>query len=110
MNGNTLRLLTLAIRLEHDVVLCRQRARELAAVFGFDTQGQTRVATAVSEIVRNAFDYAGGGKIEFSVETTRRPGARRGAEEQSFIITVRDRGPGIPRRARPAPRAGWAWG
>ena len=67
MSAAPLRLMTLDIRQEHDVVLCRQRARQLATAFGFDLQGQTRLATAVSEIVRNAFDYAKGGKIDFSL-------------------------------------------
>ena len=97
MNVTLVRLLTLAIRLEQDVVLCRQRARQLAAVFGFDAQGQTRIATAVSEIVRNAFDHARGGKIEFAVETTRRQAAgRKVPEEQNLVVTVCDQGPGMP--------------
>ena len=90
---NTLRLLTLDIRLEHDVVLGRQRARQLATAFGFDTAEQTRVATAVSEIARNAFEYAKGGRIEFAVETPERPA---GPIKQSLLITVRDQGPGLP--------------
>ena len=55
-------LLTLELRLEHDVVLARQRARQIAALLGFDTQDQTRIATAVSEMARNAYKYAGGGR------------------------------------------------
>ncbi len=94
---NSLRLLTLHIRLEHDVVLSRQRARQLAAAFGFDAAEQTRIATAVSEIARNAFDYAGGGLVEFSVETSPRPGAaRRDICGQVFLVVVRDKGPGLP--------------
>ena len=46
---------SLSIEYEHDVVLARQRAREIAALLGFDNQDQTRVATAVSELARNAF-------------------------------------------------------
>ncbi len=90
--------MTLEIRLETDVILCRQRARQLAAALGLSTQEQTHVATAVSEIVRNAVEYAGGGRIEFAVETSRRkePLGRKGAEEQFFVVTVRDQGPGIP--------------
>ena len=37
------------------MVLARQRARQIAALLGFDAQDQTRIATAVSEIARNAF-------------------------------------------------------
>ena len=50
-------LVTVAIRQEQDVVIARQRAREIARLVGFDGQDQTRIATAVSEIVRNAFRY-----------------------------------------------------
>ena len=57
-------LLTMAIRQEQDVVIARQRAREIARIVGFEGQDQTRIATAVSEIVRNAFRYAKGGKVE----------------------------------------------
>ena len=97
MNGNLLRLLTLEIRREHDVVLCRQCARQLAGAFGFDTQEQTRIATAVSEIARHAFEQAKGGRIEFAVETaSRRTSPRKGTPEQTLVITVRVQGPGLP--------------
>ena len=75
------------IRYEHDVVLARQRARTIAAALKFDVQAQTRIATAVSEVVRNAFQYAGGGSIEFEIEN---------GEEKMLLISVRDRGQGIP--------------
>ena len=81
-------LLTMAIRYERDVVTARQRAREIAKLMGFDGQDQTRVATAVSEIVRNAFRYASGGKVEFAVEGASTP--------QLLVVRVRDTGPGIP--------------
>src|SRR5215216_1866740 len=42
-------LLTVELVREHDVVLARQRARQLAAEFRLDGQDQTRFATAVSE-------------------------------------------------------------
>jgi signal transduction histidine kinase/DNA-binding response OmpR family regulator len=80
-------LLTIAIRHEQDVVIARQRAREIARLVGFDGQDQTRIATAVSEIVRNAFRYAGGGKVEFAVEGASPP--------QLLLVRVRDQGPGI---------------
>jgi signal transduction histidine kinase/CheY-like chemotaxis protein len=80
-------LLTIAIRHEQDVVVARQRAREIAKLLGFDGQDQTRIATAVSEIVRNAFRYAKGGKVEFAVEGVSTP--------QLLLVQVRDEGPGI---------------
>ena len=54
-------LLNLEVRLEPDIVLARQRARQIAALLGFAQLDQTRIATATSEIARNAFQYAGGG-------------------------------------------------
>ena len=67
-------LLTLEIRLEPDVVLARQRARQIAGLLGFAPLDQTRIATAVSEIARNAFQYAGGGRSS-SWSSRRRPRA-----------------------------------
>jgi signal transduction histidine kinase/CheY-like chemotaxis protein len=87
------RLLLMAIRREQDVVLCRNRARTLAAALSFDRQQQVRIATAVSEIARNAFRYASDATAEFSL-TRGRTGANRRIT-QSFVTIVRDRGPGI---------------
>jgi len=64
-------ILTLQVCNDHDIVLARQRAREIAASLGFDAQDQTRVAVAVSEIARNAFKYAGEGSIAFSMDDER---------------------------------------
>ena len=86
------RVLSVALKYEDDVVIARQRARQLARLLGFDTQDQTRIATSVSEIARNAFRYAGGGMVEFGVEGRSSP--------QLFEIVVSDRGPGIADVAR----------
>jgi signal transduction histidine kinase/ActR/RegA family two-component response regulator len=80
-------LLSMAIRHEQDVVAVRQKARQVAAAVGFDGQDQTRIATAISELARNAFMYARGGAAEFLVEGERAP--------QLLVIRVSDRGPGI---------------
>ncbi len=61
-------IVTLPIDTESDVVAVRQRARRIAELLGFERQDQTRIATAVSEIARNAFGYAGGGRAEFAME------------------------------------------
>ena len=82
---NTL-LLTCEIRTELDVVFVRQRARQIAALLSFDAQAQTRISTAVSEIARNAFLYAMGGRAQFSIE---------GGAPESFMIRISDRGKGI---------------
>ncbi|MFQ4135959.1 ATP-binding protein [Nodosilinea sp. PGN35] len=79
-------LFTLQIHYEQDVVQARQQTRELAAHLGFDIQDQTRLATAVSEIVRNAFQYAQGGTVQFDVEES----------PQILLIQVQDQGRGIP--------------
>jgi signal transduction histidine kinase/FixJ family two-component response regulator len=81
-------ILTVAIRYEQDVVVARQRARQIAGLLGFDGQDQTRIATAVSEIARNAFRYAAGGKVEFCLEGETAP--------QLLQMRVSDQGPGIP--------------
>src|SRR5579859_8040083 len=81
-----LKLLTMEVRYENDVVLARQRARAIAAALKFDVQMQTRIATAVSEVVRNAFQYASGGVVDFQIDNS---------GEKMFLISVRDSGPGI---------------
>jgi signal transduction histidine kinase/CheY-like chemotaxis protein len=83
----SLAILTVEIRQERDTVNARQRARQISRLLGFDAQDQTRISTAVSEIARNAFDYARSGKIEFSIEGRTQP--------QLFVIKVVDHGPGI---------------
>jgi anti-sigma regulatory factor (Ser/Thr protein kinase) len=50
-----LRLLTVEVRSEHDVVIARQRARQLAHSLGLEGQVQTRIATAVSELPATPF-------------------------------------------------------
>src|SRR5690242_9390117 len=80
-------ILTTGLRYEQDVVVARQYARRLAALLGFDAQQQTRLATAVSEIARNAFQYGGGGTVEFSLEGEIAP--------QVLLIRIFDRGAGI---------------
>lgn len=82
-------LFAIEIHYEQDVVQARQRTRELADQLGFDVQDQARLATAVSEIARNAFQYANGGKVEFYVSE----------DLQSFRIRIQDQGAGIPHLA-----------
>ncbi len=81
-------IINVALKYEDDVVAARQRARQIAGLIGFDAQDQTRIATAVSEIARNAFRYADHGTVEFLVEGQTSP--------QVLLIRVTDRGPGIP--------------
>jgi signal transduction histidine kinase len=83
----TTRILTVELRREQDVVLARQRARQVARLCGLDAQDQVRTATAVSEIARNAVRYAGRGLVEFAVGD--------GGAAPALVVRVTDRGPGI---------------
>jgi signal transduction histidine kinase len=77
-------LLTVEIRAEQHVVLARQRARLIAALLGLDLREQTYLATAVSELARNALQYGGGGRAVFSI-----------LDPDLFEIRIQDQGPGI---------------
>jgi signal transduction histidine kinase len=89
-------ILTLAIRNEADVVLVRQRARIVAELLGFETVDQTRVATAVSEIARNALAHGGGGTARFAA----------GGSPPALHVAIEDRGPGLRQPPEPPPRPG----
>jgi signal transduction histidine kinase len=80
-------LLSLRIKEELDIVAARQRARQIATILGLHAQDQVRVATAVSEVARNAYQYARAGQVDFSIGLKSRP--------QMLWIKVSDRGPGI---------------
>src|SRR5215467_10799358 len=80
-------LLCLKIGAESDIVLARQRARQIAALLGFGAPDQAGLATAVSEIVRNAVLYAGEAKVDFEIDMASRP--------QFLWVGVADHRPGI---------------
>jgi len=82
----TAKLGSVEIRREPDIVVARQRSREIARLTGFGGSEQVRIATAVSELARNAFQYARGGCVEFDLDNGPPPELR---------ILVRDRGRGI---------------
>ena len=82
----SLPITTLEIHGALDAVYIRQKSREIAELLGFERNDQTRIVTAVSEIVRNAWQYAGGGTVTFALV----PGS-----PQIFQIQVEDSGPGI---------------
>jgi serine/threonine-protein kinase RsbT len=75
------------IRSEQDIVVARQRAREVAKSLGFGMVDQSRIATAVSEIARNVVRYANS-RGDAYIRSLR--GERSGIE-----IVVADEGPGI---------------
>lgn len=82
-------LMRFKIQYEHDVVFVRKRAQLLAELLGFHKSDQTRISTAVSEIVRNAYQYAGGGEVLFSVDDA--------GAVPLLGVTVQDQGPGLTR-------------
>src|ERR1700750_1434841 len=86
-SGKPWPIVTVPVESEGDVVAVRQRARRVAELLGFERQDQTRIATAVSELARNAFGYAGGGRAEFILDASDTP--------QRFAVRICDRGPGI---------------
>ena len=70
-----------------DVASAARAAREEAERCGLSAVEAQHVATAVSEVARNAVKYAGGGDVELvPVERS----GRRG-----LVVSVRDAGPGI---------------
>ena len=83
----SIRILTAVVNTETDVVAARQRAKQIAQLCGFGLQDQVRIATSVSELARNVYNYAGHGKVYFSVEGDTAP--------QILTITIEDKGPGI---------------
>lgn len=80
-------LASLALAASGDVVSARLFAHRIAEGLGLDRQSQTRIATAVSEIARNAFAYARGARVDFVYDTT--------ARTALFSAVVQDQGPGI---------------
>lgn len=72
---------------EWDIVAARQLGRNEAKKLHFSTVDQARITTAISELARNIYLYAGKGKIEI---TTICNGNRKG-----ISIVAADEGPGI---------------
>jgi serine/threonine-protein kinase RsbT len=76
------------IRSDLDIVIARTMARDMARTLGFSAIDQARIATAVSELARNIYLYAGTGTV--TVREVEKLG-RKGIE-----IVCEDQGPGIP--------------
>ncbi|WP_321372815.1 anti-sigma regulatory factor [uncultured Draconibacterium sp.] len=72
---------------EHDIVKVRQLVRHHAKEASMGIVEQTRITTAVSELFRNMYNYAGGGEVLLE----------RGNVEgkNALIVTCIDEGPGI---------------
>ncbi len=75
------------LRVSEDVLRARVAARELVRGAGLGVMDQTRFATAVSELARNAVRYGRDGQCEFSDLSD--------ARHLRLQARVSDRGPGI---------------
>ena len=76
------------VRVEEDLLAARHAVRAAAVAAGFSIVDQTKIVTAASELVRNAYIHGGGGTM--TVKAVRDPAGRLGLR-----LRVRDEGPGI---------------
>lgn len=72
---------------EFDIVLARQKGREVSKELNFGGVDQARITTAISELARNIYLYAGSGQITISVI--------EGNGKKGIQILAVDKGPGI---------------
>lgn len=70
-----------------DIFTAREEGRILAAHLGFSAWDQTMIGSTISELARNMLEFAAGGRIALTAETS---GNRVG-----LVIEARDHGPGI---------------
>jgi serine/threonine-protein kinase RsbT len=75
------------IRADSDVLVARQRARDLVKSLKFSGSEMTLIATAISEVARNIVTYAKHGQIVLRLVSE---GRRRGIR-----VVAQDEGPGI---------------
>lgn len=81
-----------------DIVIARQKGRELALQLGFQGTEPTLIAAAISEVARNIVQYAGRGEIILrlvSKNSVGSSGNNQRANHQGIMVVARDRGPGI---------------
>jgi serine/threonine-protein kinase RsbT len=79
--------LAVDIQREEDIIIARQKGREMARDLGFGAVDQSRIATAISELTRNILRYGDNGT------TYLRPAERNG--RRGIEIVCQDHGPGI---------------
>lgn len=78
----------LSLENEMDIVLAYRRAMQVGRYAGINISDQTRFATAISEICRNAMEFCKGGDIQFNI-------VQRKESEYDLEAVVTDSGPGI---------------
>ncbi len=79
---------SIPLRVELDIVLCRQTVRKLSQELKFSLVDQTKMITAASELSRNTLVYGGGGEMRWELLSE---GLRNGLR-----LHFEDQGPGIP--------------
>jgi len=79
-------LLTIRIEGEQDVIIVRRRTKQIGQLLGMSESDQTKIATAVSEVSRNALQFAKKGTVVFFVDDSAKP---------YFGVSIEDKGPGI---------------
>ncbi|EME60906.1 anti-sigma regulatory factor [Amycolatopsis decaplanina] len=76
------------VRAEEDLLTARHAVRSSAVAAGFSIVDQTKIVTAASELVRNAYIHGGGGTMTIIV-------LRDDRGRIGLRLRVRDNGPGI---------------
>jgi len=77
----------MSVAREQDVIALRHRVKEYAVKIGMGLVNQTKLITALSELVRNMLRYGGGGKVFIEVVSKGR--------DNGIRLTFSDEGPGI---------------
>ena len=85
---NVLRHELMPLKNSNDVVLARQKVRQLSIGLRFSLVDQTKLVTAASELARNVLDHGRGGQMKIEELSN---GAKAGIR-----LTFEDQGPGIP--------------
>lgn len=75
------------IETEGDIVTARTTVRQAATELGFGLTDTTRIVTAVSELARNIYLYAGSGCVQWRVVTD--------SGKSTLEVRFEDDGPGI---------------
>jgi serine/threonine-protein kinase RsbT len=78
---------TVAVNNELDIVIARQKGREMAKDFGFASIDLALIATAISELTRNIITYAKKGTVVLELIEE---GGKKG-----ILVISKDEGPGI---------------
>jgi serine/threonine-protein kinase RsbT len=85
---SVLRREQLPLKTSSDVVIARQKVRQVTTELRFSLVDQTKLVTAASELARNALDHGGGGHMTLEVVN--------GVSKTGVRLVFEDSGPGIP--------------